>query len=213
MAERIEKPRNLGRPYFATQIKGRKASCVWPSWGTPFSLAAPEIVSEQLGMEIDSLIGCDQLRGVAVEIDWKGKHVTWSPSTASPEGAIPLVKSGFGVPLLDLKGPTGTAQAIFDTGAPLTYVPADLVARARSHGTHEDFFPGLSEFETNLYQVPITVGTHEFTVARGVLPPLLAMALGLLCPSGYIVGTQLMSDRVTRFDLDGGWIHFAATGA
>ena len=179
--------------------------------GTPFSLDAPEIVSEQLGMDIVSLIGCDQLRGVVVEIDWKGKQVTWSPSTAAPEGALPLLQSGFGVPLLDLKGPTGTAQAVFDTGAPLAYVPADLVAGARSHGTREDFFPGLGEFETNLYQVPITVGAHEFTVDCGVLPPLLAMALGLLCPSGYIVGTQLMSDRVTRFDLDGGWIHFAAT--
>ena len=126
---------------------------------------------------------------------------------------MPLVKSGFGVPLLDLKGPTGTAQAVFDTGAPLTYVPAVLVARARSHGTREDFFPGLGEFETKLYRVPITVGAHQFTVDCGVLPPLLAMALGLLCPSGYIVGTQLMSDRITHFDLDGGWIHFAATGA
>jgi len=29
MADRMKKRRNLGRPYFVTQIKGRKASFVW----------------------------------------------------------------------------------------------------------------------------------------------------------------------------------------
>jgi hypothetical protein len=31
MADRMEKRRNLGRPYFATQIKGREAGFVWTS--------------------------------------------------------------------------------------------------------------------------------------------------------------------------------------
>ena len=32
MADGTEKRRNLGRPYFATQIKGREARFVWTSW-------------------------------------------------------------------------------------------------------------------------------------------------------------------------------------
>jgi hypothetical protein len=174
--------------------------------GSPISLAAPKIVSQQLGRPIARLIGCEDIGGRALEVDWRARQLRWSPSRAAPDGAVPLHMSEFGVPLVDIGGSRGPAQAVFDTGAPIAYVPDALVAGSTALSRRSDFFPGLGEFTTLVYPVSLHVGGAHFVLECGVLPPLLAMALGLLCPGGYIVGSQLMQDRVTRFDLDAGWI-------
>ena len=179
--------------------------------GTPISLPAPRLVSQQLGKPIARLIGCDEMRGRALEVDWETKRLTWTASGTAPAGAVLLHMSPLGVPLIDIRSARGPAQAVFDTGAPIAYVPDDLVESLEAVGEREDFFPGLGEFTTSIFPVTLEVGGAHFPIECGVLPPLLAMALGLLCPSGYIVGSQIMRDRITRFDLDGRWIQVEAS--
>lgn len=176
--------------------------------GTPISLPAPDIASRQLGRPIARLIGCEELAGQVLEVDWAVQRLTWAPSHSAPDGAIPLHMSALGVPLIDIWGPAGSVQAVFDTGAPLAYVPGDLVSKQKSTGSREDFFPGLGQFKTSVYRVALTIGTLDYDLECGVLPPLLQMALGMLCPSGFIVGSQVMRDHITRFDVDAGWIQF-----
>ena len=103
-------------------------------------------------------------------------------------------------------GPDGLVRCVFDTGAPLSYVPGTVATRHEVIGEREDFFPGLGDFSTSVYRIPMQIGTSPLLLECGVLPPLLQMALSLLCPSGYIVGSQILTGAISRIDLRGGWL-------
>lgn len=174
--------------------------------GTPFSLSAPTMVSEQLGRPIAELIGCEALDGWVLEIDWNAQRLSWTQSRPEPGDSISLVMSPLGVPLIDVGGPDGMVRGVFDTGAPISYAPNAVAERYDAVGERDDFFPALGDFSTAIYRVPMTIGTTPLELECGVLPPLLQLALSMLCPSGYIVGSQLLVGAISRIDLRNGWL-------
>ncbi|MBM4063951.1 MAG: VWA domain-containing protein, partial [Planctomycetes bacterium] len=107
----------------------------------------------------------------------------------------------------------GTVQALLDTGSALTYCPAAAVRDRRPVRRARDFLPGFGEFEVDLYECDLRVAGLPLRVEAGVLPPLLGMALGLLAPDGWILGTALFRDRVVTIDLAAGTLHLGGLGA
>jgi hypothetical protein len=180
--------------------------------GAPLSTTAPSMVSDHLGRPIAELLGCDALDGWVLEIEWNALRLSWAPSREPLGDSIPLVMSPLGVPLIDVLGPDGLVRCVFDTGAPLSYVPGAVAKRHDVVGEREDFFPGLGEFSTSVYRVPMMIGKSALPLECGVLTPLLQMALSLRCPSGYIVGWQILTGAISRMDLRGGWLQIDRNG-
>jgi hypothetical protein len=71
MADGTEKRRNLGRPYFATQIKGRKANFVWPSWIGALEKerrCCPEVTSSNCAVKIAGCLFRAPALGIALSL-------------------------------------------------------------------------------------------------------------------------------------------------
>jgi len=176
--------------------------------GVPSSMKAPDIVSSELEVPVTRLIGTAELARSPFRVDWTRRRIEFSASPA--KGAIrhPITMSPLGVPLIQVEHRGRTITAVFDTGAPLSYMPSASAAGLDRVRTHTDFLPMFGSFDTNVYRSLIGVGTVRCSIELGVLPDLLQMALGLMLPDGWIIGTAIMKDRVTVIDIGGGAIWF-----
>lgn len=141
--------------------------------------------------QLDYLIGTDVLRNYRVRVDVPGGKLSLLESTTEPGTALELV-GGHAYPQVDTGVGNAQRQALFDTGAWLSYVPQDLVRDLAPLDSVTDFLPGYGEFTTPVYMVPVRVGDSETRVVRaGVLPA---------GPFSFIVGTELLLDRTVEFD-------------
>lgn len=172
--------------------------------GVPHSMPAPAMVSEVLGVRVTRLIGTSELARSPIRIDWPGRRITFGATPAARAERVPLAMSPLGVPLIEFTHEDRKAHAVFDTGAPLSYAPSSVMDRVSSIRTVEDFMPMFGKFTTPVYRMSLGVGTRIIDADCGVLPDLLQLALGLMLPDGWILGTALLADRVTVIDLPGG---------
>jgi hypothetical protein len=77
-----------------------------------------------------------------------------------------------------------------DTGARLSYVDEKIAANYAPIGKESDFYPGIGEFETDVYEIPFQQGEMGFQLRCGVLPKILETALFVTGKRG-IVGSEL----------------------
>ena len=77
-----------------------------------------------------------------------------------------------------------------DTGAKLSYVDHKIASQYTSIGKERDFYPGMGEFETSVFDIPFQLGQLNFNLRCGVLPPLLEKTL-LVTGNGGIIGSEL----------------------
>ena len=128
--------------------------------GSPITLRAPEIVSRALGRPIRWIVGVDRLRRAPVLLDWPGRRFVEGvpPEALAATGGdagggteIPL-RPAFGIFLIPFTDPAGRpAEAFLDSGAKLSYAPAEAVRALTPIGTERDFYPGFGEFEVAVY--------------------------------------------------------------
>ena len=169
--------------------------------GVPESMDCPELVSEVLGVKVARLIGCAELAGSALTIDWPERRIVNGATPLSDAVLVPLSRAAFGIPLIPVDTPLGRVDAILDTGAALSYAPPDAVRGLDRVRETDDFLPGFGSFTVDVYRLEVSVGGMPLKVEFGVMPPLLRMALSLLCPGGWIMGSALFRDRVVTLDL------------
>jgi hypothetical protein len=176
--------------------------------GSPITMRAPALVSQALGQPIRWLVGVDRLRRAPVLFDWPARRFVEdvAPDTfAAGEGTEIPLRSVFGVFLLPIVAPDGKpAEAFLDSGAKLSYAPAEAVGAIAPVGTETDFYPGFGEFEVAVYALTVTVGGRAVTARFGVLPDALQMLLSLTGISGWILGSDLFRDRRIVLDLAAG---------
>jgi len=77
-----------------------------------------------------------------------------------------------------------------DTGAKLSYVDKTIAAKLSPVGKEKDFYPGMGEFETQVFDVPFKLGKKHFQLRCGLLPDLLETAL-LVTGKHGIIGAEL----------------------
>ena len=154
-------------------------------------------LSRLVGAPVDILIGCDILKKQVVTLDLPGGRITFSaqPILRSPH-RFPL-SDFMGVPILQLEAAGNPISMYVDTGARLSYISKDLANGMIAVGTEMDFYPGLGEFETPVYEVPFRLGELEFTQRCGVLPAMLEMAMQATGAKG-ILGTGLYQKYVVQ---------------
>jgi Ca-activated chloride channel family protein len=149
-----------------------------------------EYLEKMVGTSIDILMGSDILKKYYLTIDLHGNRITFS--------AQPPFMSANQVPMTDFMGTPivsftvdGVDRLMFvDTGAKLSYVNKKIAAKYSSIGNETDFYPGMGEFETPIYEVPFQFGKMGFQLCCGVLPTMLEKTLLVTGNSG-IIGTEL----------------------
>jgi hypothetical protein len=167
--------------------------------GAPVSLPAPASLTRHVGVRVAEIIGMDQLDGEIIEFDGIGRRVRFGRSEAEGPG-VPLRRC-MGLPVLDVTWGHGCQPALLDTGAKLSYAPADAVERGRDKDTRSDFLPGYGEFEVRSAVVELGIGDRQVRLRCGVLPPELASTLRALGLPQWIIGAELFLRRRLVLDL------------
>ena len=109
------------------------------------------------------------------------------------------------VPVVTGRSGGGPLRAVIDSGASLSYVPAEVVQGLTPVGERSDFYPGFGEFETAVWSVRTEIGGRTMTIAAGILPPMLRTMFGLILGAdGWIIGSDFFRDRVMVIDYPAG---------
>ena len=145
---------------------------------------------EHVHHEFHGLIGAEVLRDRTLVID---------PVERTVELRSAIIENGAGVPVRDLMnvpivdGFVGDhpAEIIFDTGAPLGFVPRDMVAGLQPIDRISEFYPSMGPFETDVYELPLQIGNERQTLRFGILPEAAAQ-LHSVAGLQVLVGLELL---------------------
>jgi hypothetical protein len=161
-----------------------------------------DAAGDHIGRKVDWLFGHDFFASNRVLIDWPARQVRiLGANEPTPRGFAIPIELVMGVPAVTGRSSHGTVRAIIDSGASLSYVPANVVQGLTPVGKRSDFYPGFGEFETDVFRVRTEIGGRFINISAGVLPPMLQMMFGLvLGAEGWIVGSDFFRNRVTVID-------------
>jgi hypothetical protein len=162
-----------------------------------------DAVGEHIGRRVDWLLGHDFFAANRVVIDWRARqtHVLFGRSITDSRGFTIPIELVMGVPVVTGRSTHGRVRAVIDSGASLSYVPANVVQGLTPIGKRSDFYPGFGEFETDVWRVRAEIGGRRITISAGILPPMLQLMFGLILgANGWIVGSDFFRNRVMVID-------------
>ena len=172
--------------------------------GKTFAIAADYMgltasqLSGYLGHTIAGLLGADVLNSVDVVIHVDSGIATVSNEEIELQGEIHVMQEFMSIPIIDVKVGDQNHRMFFDTGAQISYFQNDSLDQFPERGVLDDFFPGMGEFQTDTYDVPMGIGSTEFLLRCGSLPGLMGMALTVAGTEG-IVGNEVCVGRVIGY--------------
>ncbi|MFO7652399.1 MAG: hypothetical protein R6X25_01100 [Candidatus Krumholzibacteriia bacterium] len=161
-----------------------------------------DAIAAMAGIEFDVLLGTDVLRQTPFHIRRTGRLEFGAAGPADPSLSRIDLAECMGVPVATADVAGRPVRVVVDTGAQLGYLPPDVIAPYPVVDEVEDFYPAFGKFETEVREVPLTLGAQEYVLRFGSLPTMLALALGLMGAEG-IVGSELLALRDWWFDLGG----------
>ena len=157
-----------------------------------------ESLSSNVGSTINGLVGADILNQYDILIEPVTCRIVLSKEELPAEG-VPLTLNTFmGIPIVDAVISDKTVRMFFDTGAKLSYLSPELSVQFPDAGEESDFYPGVGEFTTQTYSVPIGLANKEITLRMGTLPKLLQATLMMANTDG-ILGTAILDTYTILF--------------
>lgn len=179
-------------------------TCGFTIAGESFQLAEncgfldADTLSDFVGVSCAGLLGADILGRFDHIWDCAAGTLTISTGELMHRGrSIPL--EGFmGIPILKVRIGDGEHRMFFDTGAQFSYFQSGSLESFPRVGRVTDFHPGLGRFQTELFEVPVSVGGLACPLRCGRLPDMLAMAL-LLAGTDGILGNAVIQDRTIGY--------------
>ncbi|MFM7282754.1 MAG: hypothetical protein ACKO32_13355 [Planctomycetia bacterium] len=158
----------------------------------------PETLSDFVGVACAGLLGADILGRFDHVWDCAGGTLTVSTGELTHRGqSIPL--DGFmGIPIITARIGASDHRMFFDTGAQFSYFQSQTLTGFRSVGRVTDFHPGFGQFETELFEVQVSLGGIAFPLHCGSLPELLGLSLMMAGTEG-IVGNAILNDRTVGY--------------
>ncbi len=154
-----------------------------------------DYLERMVGTDIDVLLGMDILKGQCLTIHLPKKQVHFSRMPIVRTRYIVPMKTFMGVPSVIVNAGGTERQMYVDTGAKLSYVDQEIAAKFSATGKTNDFYPGLGEFETYVYEIPFDLGDVRFTLHCGVLPDLLETTLKVTGNHG-ILGSEIYREHL-----------------
>jgi hypothetical protein len=143
-----------------------------------------------VGTQIDIMLGADILKKHHVIIDLAKNRVSFSSQPLFHSVYSIKMETFLGAPIATLTVSGKDCQMFMDTGAKLSYVDHETALKYTPIGKEKDFYPGIGEFETDVFDIPFQLGLLKFNLRCGVLPPILEKTLQVTGKCG-IVGTEL----------------------
>jgi hypothetical protein len=164
------------------------------------------------GCRVDGLLGMDILGAFDAVIDVPA-GVLELHAGALPFAADSMeMETVMGVPILEACIDGRTERAFLDTGAPLSYVPAECCENRPSLGWYRDFLPMMGEFDTGTWRLDVEAAGVRQPLLCGVLPPMMAAVLPL-SGARAILGNELFAgQRVALSARQGRLAILASTG-
>lgn len=149
-----------------------------------------DYLERMVGTRIDVMLGMDILKDQYITIDLPARRLLFGENTCPNFiNRIPMTAL-LGTPSIDLEIDGASHRVVVDTGAKLSYVDKSIAANHPVVGKELDFYPGMGEFETPVYDIPFDIGGESFSLRCGVLPEMLETALRVTGNTG-IVGSEL----------------------
>ncbi len=137
---------------------------------------------------MDALMGMDIIGHHDCLMDPDTVHLTFGNDLSDLQLQVPERKV-MGIPIDSCRLGETDIRVFFDTGAKLSYF--DEADRFQYLEEEQDFNPGIEEFTTKVYEVPIQIAGEPTSLKMGILPPLLQTTLMMAGVSG-ILGTGLL---------------------
>jgi len=142
---------------------------------------------------VDAIIGADILNNICYEI-----NLSEGIFRVSNEPIVPI--NGFslsvnylnGIPIIQCVIDGNNEQAIFDTGAPISYISEEIANRYNPIGEMEDYHPMFGKFNTKIYEIPVEINGITDNFRFGVLPEQLREALRILGNINNILGFEYL---------------------
>lgn len=149
-----------------------------------------DYLEKMVGTRIDVLLGMDILKKYFLTLALPQHRLMISSQPAFPSlERIPMT-SLMGVPIIKV-GVDGKEHEVFvDTGSRLSYIKKEIAGKYLPIGKERDFYPGMGEFETPVYEVPFQLGNQKLNLRCGVLPALLEATVLVTGKSG-IIGSEI----------------------
>lgn len=155
-------------------------------------------LSAYIGMECSGLIGTDILNKFDHIIDVSGGTHTISSGVLHCTGhELPLTWF-MDIPIIQANIKGNDYNLFFDTGAQIGYLQEDIIHSFEPAGIMDDFCPGIGQFQTDTYYVPVALDESTYKLRCGTLPVILGLTLNMAGVSG-IIGNQIITDRVIGY--------------
>jgi len=157
-------------------------------------------ISRLVGAPIDVMVGMDILKRTCVRFELQDGQIGFSTRPTMRSWQQFALEELMGVPSLRVDINGKSCPVFLDTGAKLCYVSRDLLQGLQSVGKEQDFYPCLGTFETDVYQLEMSLGDMTFTLPCGVLPSILEATLQVAGKEG-IIGTALFEQFRIEMDM------------
>ncbi|MHC1740615.1 MAG: VWA domain-containing protein [Anaerolineaceae bacterium] len=145
---------------------------------------------KMVGSRIDVLMGMDILKNYSITLALAQHRLLISSGLSlSSRERIPMT-SFMGVPIINIAIDGKVHEVFIDTGTKLSYIKEEIALQYPSIGKERDFYPGIGEFETKVYEIPFQLGIQKFNLKCGVLPAALEATVFVTGKSG-IIGSEL----------------------
>jgi hypothetical protein len=161
---------------------------------------SPESLGMNVGTSIDALVGADILNRYDIFIDPTTHTLDVSENELTLNGQSLELGDVMGIPIVEVMVGENKVRMFFDTGAKLSYLDPERTSAFESIGSETDFYPGVGDFSTNVYDVPIMLAGEKVVLRVGNLPALLQMSL-MMADIGGILGTAILRTHKVTFAL------------
>lgn len=166
--------------------------------GTDYLGLSADGLSNLVGVPCFGLLGADVLGRFDHLIDLSAGRLTVSAGEASCGGEPVHLDEFMGIPIVTARIAGADFRMFLDTGAQFSYLEDPPLAGFPHAGRVRDFYPGIGPFETDTFEVPVTLGGLALTLRCGSLPGLLGATLMLAGTKG-IVGNEILRGRTVGY--------------
>jgi Ca-activated chloride channel family protein len=147
-------------------------------------------LSNLVNERVDILLGADLLQLACTEIDLADQIIVFRAHPELHTDVRIPIEQFMGVPSLQANIRGKDVNLIIDSGSQYSYLRSDMVSGMKASGKARDFYPGFGEFDTDLYDLDVTLGGKHVRLKFGVLPRMLETAV-LVTRSDGLLGTEL----------------------
>lgn len=157
-----------------------------------------EKLSTYVGRETHGILGGDILNQFDMLIDVPQSRVCFSQAPLESGGEELAVEEFMGIPILNATIAGESVRMFFDTGAQISYFQGESLTSFPAEGKVTDFYPGIGQFTTDTFRIPIQLGRSSYELRCGQLPTLLGMTLMMAGTQG-IIGNEVLLGRTAGY--------------